>query len=348
MKGRSGLVADMLRCCMMHACSAATGRACSVARGIVLLLFFFMPLQLNADGNLRDDLFSVSFPSAQEGWTCGRWGTILHTADGGQNWQPQESATDYTLSAVFFVDTRQGWAVGDQGTILHTGDGGKHWKKQKSPVPFFLMDVYFATPLRGWIVTERTHILATGDGGATWTIQFTDEDYILKALSFCSPNDGWAVGEYGYIYHTADGGDTWVKQAGYFGFSEMTGDIEGDPFLFDVVAVDPEQAWAVGIDSTLIRTVDGGASWQKMAATIAKTQLFYLAVAEKDTMITGGNGLFLQSGDRGCTWTPSSFDPPIPYGWLYGIAERGSEGFAAVGWEGAIYLSSSNTWHRVN
>lgn len=332
---------------MMHTCSSERRRTWFAVPWIALLLLFPIPLQLNAGGNLRDDLFSVSFPSTQEGWACGRWGTILHTSDGGKTWQPQESATDYTLSAIYFIDTRQGWAVGDQGAILHSADGGVHWVKQKSPVPFFLMDVYFASPLRGWIVTEQTHILATCDGGATWTIQFSDEDYILKALSFCSPSDGWAVGEYGYIYHTADGGDTWVKQAGYFGFSESTGDVEGDPFLFDVVAVDPQQAWAVGIDSTLIRTVDGGASWHRVDASIEKTQLFYLAADTKGTIITGGNGLFLQSINRGHTWTPSAFDPPITYGWLYGIAQRGSAGFAVVGWEGALYFSSSNTWHRV-
>lgn len=331
----------------MFTCTAAhRGRLCLAVRGIVLLLFL-MPLPLQAGENLRDDLFGVSFPSVQEGWTCGRWGTILHTSDGGKTWQPQESATDYTLSAVSFVDTKQGWTVGDQGTILHTSDGGKHWEKQKSPVPFYLMDVYFATPQRGWIVTEQTHILATRDGGATWTIQFSDEDYILKALSFCSPDVGWAVGEYGYIYHTTDGGDTWVKQSGYFGFSESTGDVEGDPFLFDVVAVDPRQAWAAGIDSTLIRTVDGGASWHKIDVAISKTQLFYVAADPHGTIITGGNDLFVQSGDQGQTWTPSAFDPPIPYGWLYGIARRGSEGFAAAGWEGAIYLNASNAWHRV-
>lgn len=336
------------RRCMIHPFSRERRRRGYLsAKGVTFFMLLFVPLQLNASEKLRDDLFSVSFPSEQEGWACGRWGTILHTSDGGKNWQYQESLTDYTLSAISFVDLEQGWAVGDQGTILHTSDGGKHWEKQKSPVSFFLMDVHGGSRSEAWIVTEQTHILHTTDRGVHWQVQWSDQDFILKSISFCDLLNGWAVGEYGYIYHTHDGGDTWVKQSGHFGLSEGTGEIEGDPFLFDVVAVDPHLAWAVGIDSYIIRTVDGGVTWQQVVTTTPKTQLFYLATDRKNTIITGGNGVFLQSNDQGLTWTHSTFEPPITYGWLYGVTLRGSSGFAAAGWEGAIYLSSSNTWHRV-
>ena len=90
--------------------------------------------QENKPQSLHRDLHSVSFPTALDGWACGRRGTILHTSDGGETWTPQSSGTTYTLSSVFFVDTRNGWAVGDGGTILHTVDGGENWKKQTSPV----------------------------------------------------------------------------------------------------------------------------------------------------------------------------------------------------------------------
>ena len=170
---------------------------------------------------MSEDLLSVSFPTEKEGWACGRWGTVLHTADGGKTWMLQPSGTENTLVSIYFVDPQNGWAVGEEGTILHTADGGKTWEKQKSPVPFYLMKVYFVTPLKGWIVGERTHILSTVDGGKTWNIQFKDEDFILKSVSFCDELHGWAVGEYGFIYHTKDGGANWMKQAGHFDISEI-------------------------------------------------------------------------------------------------------------------------------
>jgi len=315
---------------------------------VIVFIYCFIPAILYAQHKFYDDLFSVSFPTENDGWACGRWGTVLHTKDGGKTWIRQDSGTDYTLSAIFFVDPQNGWAVGDEGTIIHTADGGKTWEKQKDPVPFILMDVYFVSPLKGWIVTEQTHILFTNDGGKTWSIQFMDEDYILKAISFCDPIHGWAVGEYGYIYRTRDGGVTWEKQAGYFDISETTGEVVSGTFLFDVVAVDCQTVWAVGIDGYVIKTEDGGKTWQEVQTGAPRTQLFCVATDRADRILICGNKAFLSSADRGKTWQAPKFNPPITYGWLYGLARRGSSDFIAVGWEGAIYLSTSTTWQRVS
>ena len=318
---------------------------------LILLIYYLIPNNLFAQQKktqkLYDDLFSVSFPNEKDGWACGRWGTILHTSNGGKTWGRQNSDVDYSLSSIFFVDSKHGWAVGDEGTIIHTQDGGKTWEKQKSPLPFVLMDVYFATSAKGWIVTEQTHILYTDNGGKTWSIQFKDKDFILKAVSFCDQLNGWAVGEYGYIYHTRNGGITWEKQAGKFEISASTGEPEGGNILFDVVAVDPQVAWAVGIDSYVIRTVDGGKTWQEVNLNIPKKHLFCVYAEKTGTILIGGKEIFLSSTDAGKTWKNPTLVPPITYGWFYGLGRRQPSEFVAVGWKGAIYLNTSNTWNRV-
>jgi photosystem II stability/assembly factor-like uncharacterized protein len=325
---------------------------------IVVMIFFISFLfsctpvsQQKKQQEMLEDLLSVSFPNEKEGWVCGRWGTVLHTADGGKTWTLQLSGTENTLASIHFVDPQNGWAVGGGGTILHTADGGKTWEKQKSPVPFYLMKVYFVTPLKGWIVGERTHILSTVDGGKTWNIQFKDEDFILKSISFCDPLHGWAVGEYGYIYYTKNGGVTWKRQAGRFKFSEETGAVIADPFLFDVVAIDPQTVWAVGIDGYVIKTLDGGNTWREVKTDGPKTQLFCIASNRSGTILIGGNGTISISTDNGKTWKNPTFEPPIIYGWLYGLARRGSSEFVVVGWNGSIYLSDGknplSSWHRV-
>jgi photosystem II stability/assembly factor-like uncharacterized protein len=296
---------------------------------------------------LYDDLFSVSFSTDKDGWACGRWGTILHTSDGGKTWVRQSSGVNYSLSSIFFVDSKHGWAVGDEGTIIHTQDGGKNWVKQKSPVSFVLMGVYFVNNMKGWIVTEQTHILYTDNGGKNWIKQFSSEDYILKAISFCDAVHGWAVGEYGYIYHTGNGGMTWEKQAGEFRISKETGEIVGGVYLFGVVAIDPKTVWAVGIDGYVTVTRDGGKTWQPVVTGARRTQLFSVTSDRKHKILIGGNGTFLSSIDNGKTWQNPEFDPSISYGWIYGVAPRGSSGFVAVGWKGAIYLNASTSWHRV-
>ena len=297
---------------------------------------------------LQPDLFSVSFPTERDGWACGRWGRVLHTSDGGTSWARQDTGTGLTLSSVCFVDRQNGWAVGDRGTIIRTADGGRSWVKQESPVDYFHMDVHFADAETGWIATERTTILHTADGGKNWRIQFRDEDFILKGISFCDPENGWAVGEYGYIYHTSDGGRTWQHQAGEFGYSEATRDIVGGHFLFDVVAVDPETAWAVGIDGHVARTVDGGKTWQAVTDGFPKTQLFGIASDRQGTLVIGGNGTLLISADGGESFHPIRIHPPITYGWVYGIAARGAGRFVAVGKQGWICHDDGrqHTWSR--
>jgi photosystem II stability/assembly factor-like uncharacterized protein len=326
--------------------------ACSVRRTSAALLSMAIlsiaPASLNAAGTLPEDLFSVSFPTEQDGWACGRWGVILHTADGGATWAHQESGTDYMLVSIHFADALHGHAVGEEGVILSTEDGGAHWKKQTCPVNFFLMDVHFATAAKGWIVTERTHILYTENGGETWQVQFSDQDFILKSVSFCDEMNGWAAGEYGYIYHTADGGMNWEQQSGYFTISPETDEVEGGNYLFDVAAVDPRTAWAVGIDTYIMKTTDAGKTWQQVATGLPKTQLFCVEAASPDKVFIGGTGLFIESADGGFNWKQPAFDPPMTYGWLYGMDRIGTSRFAVVGWGGAIYLNASNQWRRAS
>lgn len=297
---------------------------------------------------MTDDLFSVNFGSEKHGWAVGRWGSVLHTADGGKTWEKQGTGVNYTLTSVSFVDEKNGWAVGDQGTIIHTSDGGKTWEKQKSPVTYFLMGVSFATKNQGWIVTERTNILHTEDGGKTWAVQFKDQDFILKSVSFCDERNGWAVGEYGFVYHTSDGGGTWTHQAGEFGFSDETGEVVGGSYLFDIVAVNPMTAWVVGIDGYVAKTVDAGKTWRKQMTGVPKTHIFGVSAGEKNVLIAG-DAVLLRTADGGETWKEVKVEPSIRYGWLYRIGKRGKDGFVAVGQAGWIYGADAGAgeWKRV-
>ena len=300
---------------------------------------------------IRNDLFSISFPNEREGWACGRWGTVLHTDDGGKSWILQDSSTDYTLASIFFTDPQNGWAVGQGGTIINTSDGGKSWVKQKCPVDYFLMGVCFVNEQKGWAVTEWTTILHTEDGGKKWQIQFTGIDNILKSVSFCDTLNGWAVGEYGYIYHTSDGGLNWEEQAGLFYISEKDGDIKGGNTLFDVRTIDPVRAWVVGIDNYIARTQDGGTIWEKIETPdIPKTRLFGICLdSDEGTILIGGKDVLLVSQDGGKRFIGPKVDPPVIGGWIYKITPLGSEGFAAVGNNGGIYLGDRKgmNWKRI-
>lgn len=298
---------------------------------------------------LQQDLFSVSFPNQTHGWACGRLGRILHTSDAGATWTVQASGTDLTLTGISFTDDRTGWVVGDHGTILHTVDGGRTWLRQQSPVQVYLMGVCFLDPSTGWIAGERAQILHTRDGGKTWSVQFEGPDVILKGVSFCDPEHGWAAGEYGYIYHTRDGGAHWEHQAGWLRVSEETGDVDAGTSLFAVCAVDPSEAWVAGMEGYVAVTKDGGTTWQERTKGIPKAHLFGVRANTRGTVLLAGSGVLLASSDGGETFRAASAEPPILYGWLYGLCPRSSDGFAAVGRSGWIYFSDGDaaSWRRV-
>ncbi|MGW8320451.1 MAG: WD40/YVTN/BNR-like repeat-containing protein [Thermodesulfobacteriota bacterium] len=320
-------------------------------QGIVLLCcaVLVLPGILAAQPEFEphDTLFSLSFPTEKDGWACGRFGTILHTSDGGLTWSRQKSGTTFTLAGICFTDVKNGWAVGNAGTILHTSDGGATWEKQESPVDYFHMDVTFFDSKKGFIVSERTNILATKDGGKSWAVQYSDEDYILKAVSFCDADHGWAVGEAGYIYRTSDGGETWEKQGGMYDMDEY-GTIVADPTLFDVVAVDPQTAWAVGIQGVVMSTLDGGETWTRMDIGAGQANLYTIARFGTGGLVIAGKGLCVVSKDGGKTWQNEDFEPTIDYSWLYDIEEAGPGLMVGCGDEGSIYQKpSGSAWKRV-
>ena len=320
------------------------------ALGLLCCAVLLLPVSSSAQPEFEshDTLFAVSFPTEKDGWACGRFGTIMHTSDGGQTWSRQNSGTTFTLSGICFTDAKNGWAVGNAGTILHTSDGGETWEKQKSPVDYFHMDVTFFDGNKGFIASERTHILATKDGGKSWTVQYSDEDYILKAISFCDEVHGWAVGEAGYTYRTADGGRTWEKQAGLYDMDEY-GFIVSDPTLFDVVAVDPQTAWAVGIQGVARRTGDGGATWERVDIGAGKAHLYTVSRLATGGLMVAGKGLCLVSENGGKAWQEPSFEPKIDYSWLYDIGNAGPGSMlVCCGDEGAIFRKASGgAWQRV-
>jgi photosystem II stability/assembly factor-like uncharacterized protein/predicted small integral membrane protein len=110
---------------------------------------------------LPKTLHAVAFADRRSGWAVGAGGGILHTSDGGENWDAQSSGANANLWGVAFADTRSGWVAGEDGTILHTIDGGRTWTLQASaanwpnmvqayhrwPAPIFWVLVACSIPL---------------------------------------------------------------------------------------------------------------------------------------------------------------------------------------------------------
>lgn len=119
---------------------------------------------------------------------------------------------------------------------------------------------------------------------------------------------------YGMILHTEDGGETWVRQGQ--GSSALQG-ID----VIDLFVLDSSNVWAVCSHNTLIRTTDGGLTWNQVPtpANSLDPDLSSISFADKNTIwISGYQGVIYKSTNAGSSWTV--FDPNLfHHAYLQGI-----------------------------
>ncbi|MBN2105893.1 MAG: hypothetical protein JW832_00595 [Deltaproteobacteria bacterium] len=298
----------------------------------------------------RENLFGIGAYGTSNAWIAGYEGLIIHTSDGGANWEYQKAPSSTDLYKPFFIDSTTGWIVGRQGTVLHTIDGGKTWAQQNTGSQERLFDICFIDHETGWAVGTMGTILHTTDGGKTWVAQGFGEDRYYNSVFFIDAQRGWVVGEYGKIYHTEDGGQKWVEQ--------ICQDIipkEDDfdfppppPSLYSVYFVSPLRGWAAGMDGTVIRTDDGGATWNKVV-TVAKFALYSLSVHGMQGWAIGDRGEYIRSTDGGTTWI--RVDASIKTrNWLRDMVFTDENHGWVVGMSGTILRSEDggSTWKTVS
>ncbi len=244
-------------------------------------------------GGVDEALFAVSFVDTFTGWIVGRSGIVLHTENGGDTWQTQNSGIKEPLFDVYFVDKKEGWAVGYFGTIIHTQDGGKSWRRQQIEGDASLNGVSFVGRQEGWIAGESGYILHTADGGENWVNQESGVKSTLFDISFIDKMNGWAVGSKGAILQTEDGGKSWEAEEsgvedhllGIFFRGDklwlvgMNGTVlkgKGEGYKHYSLGVswlsgigfgDPEAGLIVGGRGNILRTEDGGDTWEILFGT---------------------------------------------------------------------------------
>ena len=116
----------------------------------------------------HDELYSVHINSSGTGWAVGKFGTILHTRDGGSRWTQQNNGTGKPLTSVSFADEFHGFAVGGGGIILATVDGGQSWQLQDSGTKDHLLEVHALSAKHAFIAGAFGTLLSTRNGGVSW------------------------------------------------------------------------------------------------------------------------------------------------------------------------------------
>lgn len=109
----------------------------------------------------------------------------------------------------------------------------------------------------------------------------------------------WAAGSHGKIIRSEDAGASWRAQA-----SNVNVHLKG------LAAWDEEKAIAVGNKYTIVRTVDGGNTWEKVALpdNMRDVKLLKTRTGARpgDAIVVGEFGTVLATFDYGQSWVPAS------------------------------------------
>jgi len=255
----------------------------------------------------HDDLFAVDGRRDGNQAAVGRFGMILLTRDGGKTWQEQPSGTSRALSAITFADHQHGFIVGSGGTILATSDGGVTWKAQSSGTKEHLLGVHASSPTAAHVVGAFGTLLSTSDGGAAWRKQELSWDRLIPLIT---------------------------KDSGIL-----------EPNLNAVYFVNPQTGWIVGEFGLVLKTTDGGRTWNPLTYGSDRPQLFAVMFRDKLTgWSVGQQGSVLKTTDGGRNWLAVDISTRRN---LYEISFEAERGLI-VG-EGIVMASQNNgaSWKKL-
>jgi photosystem II stability/assembly factor-like uncharacterized protein len=220
--------------------------------------------------------------------------TGLHAAEVA----PRMLLLDVTAVGAEFV------AVGERGTILRSTDAAHTWQAVISPTAATLTAVSFAGDAQhGWAVGHDALILATIDGGHSWQKQWQGEniaDSFLDVLALDAQHV-LATGAYGLFLSTADGGKTWARQKLF----------EEDFHLNHLTLGPSGSLYLAGEHGTLLRSLDHGAKWSRLAAPYDGSFYGVLPLDKRTLLAHGLRGRLYRSADDGATWATIATPQPV-------------------------------------
>jgi photosystem II stability/assembly factor-like uncharacterized protein len=172
----------------------------------------------------------------------------------------------------------------------------------------------------------------------------------LKGVFFTDAQTGWAVGSDGFfgpgtIVHTNDGGANWVRQ--------QPGT---DATLNAVHFVTASQGWVVGSEGTILRTTNGGQSWQAQSSGAGFADLVSVHFINANTGWATGfenffsPGVILRTDNGGQTWVAQPQANSDGVEWTRVFFVDGSNGWILGSSGSAGLLRTTNggtTWTRI-
>lgn len=227
----------------------------------------------------------------------------------GQQWQVNRANGGSDLITVFFTSANKGWIAGDDGYLAYTTDGGRNWTKQDIGTNESINEIYFRNDDNGYLVAGKKMFI-TKDGGKTWR-------------------------------------ETQIYRSGTFG--------NLIPEFLSIRFADKKRGLVIGsllnrqdrvVDSLVMRTEDGGETWQRIIVP-SKKELYHLDfVGDSKCWIVGDGGLILFSNNGGVSFQKQNSGTQND---LYNVDFRDEKEGYIVGFKGTILRTENGgeVWESI-
>ena len=253
---------------------------------------------------------SVCFLTDRIGWIAGGQvgvnalttrGIILHTKDGGANWETIAPKDVGTIFHVQFFDFQQGVICGESTTkgtsgIWQTADGGKNWQVVESAHRNNWRCGDFASVTSGVVAGSRGHVALLG---GRRLIDDTSLNFGLKGVHGLTIDDsarGWLVGDGGLVRYSPAGA-SWQDPSGNLPTDLST------LYDFRTVAAHQDSVWIAGHPGSAIwYSHDNGKNWNHSPTgiTIPVNALHFSN--QQNGWAACEFGIILKTADGGRSW----------------------------------------------
>lgn len=294
-------------------------------------------------GNDTSTVADIFFYDNTYGWAYNYSGITFYTDNGGSKWN-HHNKTSLRDGKLFFLDKQLGYHWNSPGVEKTESVGAKSWETLVSSGGFSDIDViknnhWWCAKSNGYIkyteddgkswkidykcngkrgdvacrniksvqgknisvntfnyASRKNHMVTSDDSGSTWKYYNMElnRDVLFRAIDIADNGFGLIVGTDGHIFKTMDKGNTWKQLS-----KDLT-----EKTLLGSFALNSDYCWVGGFDNLLLRSSNGGKSWQNMSMTFDTLVIVndFHFFNKNDGFAIGYNGLLQKTANGGKDW----------------------------------------------
>jgi photosystem II stability/assembly factor-like uncharacterized protein len=264
---------------------------------------------------------AITFLNKKVGFIAGSGSSVFKTIDGGATWEPCYSGDpELTFTQVAFVNESFVYATSTrnmQTEAVYTEDQGKTWKKLdwntkawQDMSTEFKNDVLKQVGLKANTWETETNdknwqmiYNKVSSGTMKYSERYHEKIWSLyskedrwRSVYFESPSDIWVIDSWrGLVFKSNDKGNSW-------GRVNVDNGLTGAD-LYSVYFADEKTGIAVGENSTILRTENGGEKWNAVNVNAKDELIKNLSFVTKQLGFAQSKNYIFKTSNAGKDWT---------------------------------------------